>query len=520
MKHTIQITNSTYSFPQFILRHKNNYKLLLIIIIASYIQYILFKLFYPFPDFSLDSYNYIYAASANLDISIWPIGYSKFLRLLHFISHSDALVTGLQYALMQLAATYFFFTIDYFFTLKRTKRIILYIFLFFNPLSLYLSNYISSDALFAALSMFWFTHLVWIIQRTKLSQIFTQSVLLFLAFTVSNNAYYYPLLTALAFILSTRNALIKFAGAVAPLLLLIPFILFTRAAAKQMTGTAQYSLSTGWLIANNALYMYGHVPNDSTWFTSRETRELNQVCIKYFQPMGDEFYKYIQKYPANFFIEQPDSPLKQYYEARYNVSTIRKNTVSWGRVSPIFESFGEALLKKQPIAYARYFILPNAKNYFLPPLEKMALYNLGEDHVFAVAAHWFDYKALKIKVISKDIQGYVLLLNPVIFILSNAYFLYGLIIYAVRKRHHRKNTILTRHLVFITGFWLLNFFFSIFSTIIIFRYHAFPSIVIFSFGLLLYCHLNNKNPEKVNSSSELLEKESPATSEFLSFQNN
>src|ERR1044072_7014826 len=82
------------SFFHFIWQVKRNRRFVWIMLAGTILQFVIFKLLYPFADFFSDSYSYIYAASANLDISIWPIGYSKFLRYFHFITHSDtALIT-------------------------------------------------------------------------------------------------------------------------------------------------------------------------------------------------------------------------------------------------------------------------------------------------------------------------------------------------------------------------------------------------------------------------------------------
>src|SRR6202040_3633662 len=100
----------------------------------------IFKFFYPFPDFFSDSYSYLFAAYAHLDISIWPIGYSKFLEAFHFLTNSHVILVAFQYFLIEVAAGYFFFTVLYLFHPRNTNRRILFLALFINPLFLYLSN--------------------------------------------------------------------------------------------------------------------------------------------------------------------------------------------------------------------------------------------------------------------------------------------------------------------------------------------------------------------------------------------
>jgi hypothetical protein len=220
----------TTSYWQFVLKMPANRNLLLLGIGIPVLLFLVFKLLYPYPDFFGDSYSYIYAASVHLDINIWPIGYSKFLTLFHSITYSDLALVAFQYFTMQLVALHFFFTVLYFFNLTGWTRKALALFLFVNPLTLYLCNTINSDALFASLSLLWLTELLWIIQRPRLYQLLLEGVLLFVCFTIRNNAYYFPVIAAIAFILSKQAIGRRIAGTAIPFLFIVPFILHTREA--------------------------------------------------------------------------------------------------------------------------------------------------------------------------------------------------------------------------------------------------------------------------------------------------
>ena len=68
---------STKSFFTYLYVENKIYSLLMLGMIL--LQFIVFKLLYPFPDFFSDSYSYMEAAALHMDVNIWPIGYSKFL---------------------------------------------------------------------------------------------------------------------------------------------------------------------------------------------------------------------------------------------------------------------------------------------------------------------------------------------------------------------------------------------------------------------------------------------------------
>ena len=472
-------------FIDFIWKEPGNRLFLLIALVGSLLEFILFKFLYPYPDFFSDSYSYIYVASAHLDIGIWPIGYSKFLALFHAITHSDTALVAFQYFFLEVAALYFFFTLLYFYRLSKATSIVLFVSLFFNPLFLYICNYVNSDPLFAALSLLWLTELLWIIQRPRPYQVFTQAVLLFLAFTVRYNALYYPIIGALAFVLSRHTFRIKIAGALLGILLIGAFIIHSRNEANKLTGTRQFSLFSGWQLANNALYIYDKISVDSAELPSAQSRELDRFSKHFYKHAIPGIYEALSSYTGNFFFRRPESPLIRYMYSHYRFSNEYGGIIAWGRSSAVFSEYGSYILKHHPVAFVRYFALMNAKNYFVPPLEKLEVYNLGEDKVWPVAQRWFDYKTPVVTCASKDVQGSILFLYPAIFLIVNLY-LIGLVVWYVVSKKYKLATRKFNFTILLTvAFLVMNFLFCITATILVFRYEFFPMIICLSFSLLL-----------------------------------
>jgi len=468
------------------MNNKSNRIYLLIALLGTLVQWIIFKILYPYPDFFSDSYSYIYGAYAKLDINIWPIGYSKFLLAFHHLTHSDTALVSFQYFFFELSALYFFFTIQYVFQPKRSSRNILFIFLFFNPLFLYLCNYINSDPIFVALSLLWITELIWIVHRPRLYQIFTQAVLVFLAFTVRNNAYFYPVIALLAFVLSRQPNWKKIVGPIAGLVLIIPFIIHSENVSFRMTGTRQFSLFTGWQLANNALYMYEKIKVDSTVWKSAEAIQLDSISRSFFRHIkNDEDYRdYLSVYVGNFFIREPEAPLKQYLSL-HDYKHDPGGLIAWGRASAVFAPYGSTLIKTHPMAYAEYFMLLNSKHYFFPPLEKLAVYNLGIDDVWPEAQYWFDYHSSKITAVSKPAQGYILVVFTFLFAFLHLYFIGYLVWLLAGRKYRYLPRILNQTLLVGSLFLFANFAFCVFATIIVLRYEVFPMIVIATLLLLL-----------------------------------
>ncbi|MDO6433887.1 DUF6020 family protein [Flavitalea sp. BT771] len=476
---------SAESFLNFIWKNKVNRRYLLIALGGTIVQFVIFKILYPFPDFFSDSYSYLYAAYANLDVSIWPIGYSKFLSLFHSITQSHTLLVAFQYFILEGASLYLFLSILYFYKPGKTYQLILFIFLFANPLFLYLGNYVNSDPLFAALSLGWFTQLIWLMQKPMVYNIFVHALLLFLCFTTRNNAYYYPLLAIVAFLICARNWKYRAAGILLPFLLIIPFVLHTRSVARQMTGTSQFSLFTGWQLANNALYMYRNLNVDPSDLPSNETRELDSLSKNFYNGVVPEFHDYLGEYTGNYFIRQSEAPLKQYLFKHYSLTNQQDIVIGWGKASAVFSQYGSYLIKHNPSAYIRDYMWLNAKNYFITPLEKLEVYNLGQDSVEEIAGLWFNLKGLKTKSISKRLQGVLLFPIPPLFFLLNLYLVIRGLHFLATRKYKTTDRPTNRFLLLCGSFLTLNFCFCVTATIIVFRYQFFPMIILMAVSLML-----------------------------------
>lgn len=485
------------SIFQSIWLEKDNRRYLLIALGATLLEFTIFKIFYPSPDFFSDSYSYIFAASTHLDINIWPIGYSKFLTIFHYLTHSDILLVSFQYIFLELACLYFFFTVVYLYEPSLTTKNTIFAFLFFNPIFLYIGNYINSDPLFASLSVLWLTELLWVINRPRLYQVFTQGVLLFFCFTVRNNAYYYPFIGTIVFVLSTQSLKHKLAGITFPLILIGLFVIHTRNEGEKLTGIKQFSLFTGWQLANNALYMYGHIQVDSTKLPSPDSRLLNTLSQNFYRHAAPDFDGLLADHGGNFFIQYPTAPLKQYLSLNYRFQDEFETVRAWGQASVVFAQYGKWLIKHYPLSFGRYFVLLNTRNYFLPSLEKLQVYNLGQNEVGQLAQDWFDYQTPTVDVVSKDIQGRILFIFPYLFLFMNILFIGCLFWLFISRNVYSLNKSLRQTLIVTTSLLLANFGFCVFATIIVMRYQFFPLIVVTVFSVLLLELIGKKeaNPQ-------------------------
>ncbi|WPQ63326.1 NAD(P)/FAD-dependent oxidoreductase [Chitinophaga sancti] len=476
------------SFNDYLFRWKPNSILLWMAGLAILLQFIVFKIMYPYAGFiDGDSYVYLESAYLNLNINTYPIGYSKFLRIFSTFTHSDTALVCFQYLLLQGSALYLFFTIRYFFQPGKLVNALLFIFLIGNPVWLYLGNYISSDALFISLSLYWFTSLLWIIQRPNRNLIVLHTLLLLLAFTVRYNALFYPFISTLAFIISRQSLKMKLIGIVASFLVIAGFIYHTGNQYGRLTGIRQFSPFSGWQMANNALYAYRYVKDKSSKPLPERFKALDEMVRNYFN-VDAKSNPWEQVQANTWYMWDARSPLRKYMREQFKNDTSTNNLKRWATVAPLYADYGEYLIKQYPKEFVTYFIAPNAIKYYVPPVEFLDSYNGGVDSVAPIAQMWFGYNSLKVRTIFKDLKVKALDFFPVTAAILNVVFVLGVIGFIVLGGTKR-NPLLAIGILLVAGLWFINFSFSIFAAAIALRFQLFPIVIYSTFSLLLLEYL-------------------------------
>lgn len=474
------------SFLEYIWKDKWNRSYLLFALAASIIQFILFKMKYPYANYMPDSYSYLDAAYANFDVNMWPVAYSKFLRLVSVFTHSDKLLTGLQYLLIQGSTLLFLFTLFYMLQPGKAVKNILFLFFVFNPVTLYISNYISADALFIALSLLWFTQLIWILYRPKAYYIYIQGILLLAVFTVRYNAIYYPLIMALCFLLCQRSWKFKISGMGLGLILILFSVLVTSSKMQEITGKRQFSAFGGWQLANNALYMYETIPTKERKSIPIQFFALEVMVREHMDTLHRVHLTHEDTLNAHFYLWNDNGPLIQYMNRSWMKDTTVGYFQKWASEAPLYASYGTHLIREYPMQFAKAFLLPNAERWAVPPVEFIGDYNMGKDSVGKVAKAWFNYKSARIK--KGHITDRLMLFNhcyPIFAALANTFFLLSLIGWTALSGIKRASIFFQRQIIIVFTFWGINTSFSIFASPIVLRYQLFPIIISFVFALLL-----------------------------------
>ncbi|NIG54107.1 hypothetical protein [Chitinophaga sp. Cy-1792] len=484
LSHQAQPLGEKPSFSSFVWKGKTGRSYLLWAAILTVVQFVIFKMLYPFPDFISDSWSYIDTNLWHMQVNLWPIGYSWFLALVHLVSPSHVFLVLVQYLILQLALLYFFFTALYLLDLKRINANIFFIFLIVNPALLYLANTVLSDALFCSISLVIFAQYLWMYKQPKVSYILTQGILIGVAFMIRYTAMYYPLVAIFAILLTSYKLHLKLLGMILPWLIIIPFILHTEQETKKITGTAEFSVFGGWQIANNALYMRGHITVDSTKLPegTQELDKLAQVFFSKVNPTEEQ----LADVPGTYFIKVPFAVLKPYLLNHVKITdhTPAGYFAAWGAVSPIYNKYGSYLIKHYPFSFMRYYMWLNTKNYFYPYMEKYTNYNLGSPKMESSPAKWFEVKDPTVYSVPPiPFQNAFFYLYKIFFTAINVYFLASVIFLLVGRKKNAGSILSFKAMLLAIVFLIVNFGFSVFATPVVLRYQFVPMIILLLFSL-------------------------------------
>jgi hypothetical protein len=435
-----------------------------------------------------DSYNYLEAANNNDFINIWPIGYSKFLQLVGIFSHSHLVVIIIQYLFLQISLLYFLFTIRYLFVPgKWLFRIILTI-TTLNPLMPHIANFISSDCLFTAISIIWFTQLLWALYKPNLTLLLSHSIVLLFAFTIRHNALYFPLISATIIILSNLQKRSKWISIMFISILILGFIGRTQYEYHKKTGMIQYTAFGGWQMAANALYGYAYAKLDNLEDIPVKFKELHRLVNQHMDSLKNLTVRPDQEVGI-YYLWDFKSPLRVYMDNLYKHDTINPFFNKWAALAPLYASYGRYIIARHPKEYLKYYAWPNLQRYYTPPSYFMGIYNMGYTKVDPIAVLWFNWKNNSLPHNSTNnlipIADIFTILSPVI----NLIFLTGFLSFLFLGGFKNRSQACKKVILFTLITWIINMLFSVLSAPIELRYQLFPLIISSAWAFLFVAYV-------------------------------
>jgi hypothetical protein len=481
-----QQTVTTQPFSQWLTEDKENKRLLWFSVIIMAVSFGWLKFMYPYPNFMPpDSYSYLEAAYKNEFINQWPIGYSKFLRLVSVFSRSHLVLVVLQYLLLMTSVLYLLFTIRYIFAPGKWLFRGLLAVSVVNPLLSHIANFVSSDCLFAALSLVWFTQLLWMIHQPRLRLFLFHAVILLLAFTVRYSALWYPFISIAIIILTGFiPKRIKWLGIGSIVTLLLIFIGCTQYEYQKKTGTIQYAAFGGWQMTANALYAYAHAKPVDLENVSYEFHDLHAAVNHHM----DSLQKLSNRPDEDFigyYLSDLHSPLVTYGKQQRQKDSIKKTYFqAWAAMGPLYGAYGRWLIKEHPGLYLKHFAWPNLVRYYNPPMSFMGVYNLYNTKVDSIAMTWFNWKNNQLPSRLADKKIYTMSYIQTLLTIINPLFIASILLFLCFSGLKQCSKTSKHLLICMLLVWFGNCIFSVVSAPTELRYQIFPVVITLPFCIL------------------------------------
>lgn len=474
-------------FSTWLFKNHENQILLMLSGIVMIIAYTYFKFMYPLPNFFPDSYEYLYPAIRNKTVDIRPIGYTKFLQWLPFITRSHFWLIATQFIILQASLLYLLFTIRYLLQPGKWIFITLLLACILNPLLYHVSNLVSSDPVFTALSLVWFTQLLWLIVRPTKTLLLSHAVILFLAFVMRYNALYYPVISFGIIMFSQAPRWLKGVSIALIVTSLGCFVSYTRQQFKKITGISQFSPFSGWQQAANALTAYTHAPTlDPVESVPEQFKPLHSMVNQYIELLNRT--PHYSDMSVTYYLWRKESPLWRYMYQQAKKDTATKDFIRWAKVAPLYNAYGNYLIKQHLKLYIRHHIVTDTKLYFNPLVEYLGEYIIGDKKILPVGAKWFDIPIDSVEKRNSyeiSITKYMAALHGfscILFIVAACGF--------IGKTGLKNTALSSRKILACTLVVLLcNGGFSILAAPIVLRYQTFPFIITSVFSILLVEYL-------------------------------
>lgn len=480
------MTGSDLSFKDFLFRNIWNRNVLIIALVAIILQFIIFKYYYPFAGFIFaDSYVYLESAHNNYDINTYLVGYSKFLRLFSVFTSSDVALIAFQYFFIQASSLFFIYTLFYFYTPRKFTQYLLIGFMVFNPLFLYLANYVSSDSTFLALSLIWFSLLIWILYKPSMRIMLAQAVILVTALTFRYNALIYPLILTATIWLAKISFKQKFITLLTTFTLCGIFVGYNTIKYKKITGYWQFSPFSGWQIANNAMYAYRYVDSADRKPVPERFRIVDQMVREYFDSSRNILtHPFERDMASTVYMWNKDLTLYKYRDMLFQNDPFALEFKRWASMGPFYKDYGMQLIKQYPWHYIKYFLWPNANKFFATPVEFLENYNSGKDTILQIAQNWFGYKSLHVNTRTGTFKVKALNFYPILTGVANSLLIFSLICFGLMNGFEKRAPF-RDGIILMAITCIINAIFGICSTAAALRFLSFPILLTVTLVCLL-----------------------------------
>jgi hypothetical protein len=278
----------------------------------------------------------------------------------------------------------------------------------------------------------------------------------------------------------------------------------TRETTERLTNAPVFAGFSGWVMANNALYLTPFTHIDTAGFEEPELRTLQQFVNVYTDSLEPSELRDLKRNDlyGSSFLWSRKSPLKMYLQ--YYCYTNHVDYMSgWYQVSEIYLAYGQQVIKQHLGDYIRYFLIPNTGLYFLPAEGKLATYNADGTKIAEDTRTWFHFDSIELMPRGNTmLQKQIVALYPPIHVLVT---ILGLLLPGILVLYKKRKGLLQKKQALLALYWyafyLLNAAFAVVAIAIELRYQAPWFVLVFCVPLWFLSEL--LMPEETTSTIEL-----------------
>jgi hypothetical protein len=194
----------------------------------------------------------------------------------------------------------------------------------------------------------------------------------------------------------------------------------------------------------------------------------------------------------------PPSPLIEYQLIKQAKDTTASDFKKFCAMGPLYEAYGNYLIRKYPAAFAEHIVWPNVILYMTPRPEVFAdsinPFWLRPD-IGVKTKKWFGLTTISIPINYIRLRTIILSPYPILNALIHIIFVTGCIGFFLVNGYQRIKPY-SYPILAITGCWLCNYGFAILSAGSLLRYQLFISVVEFAFVLFFIEFITNYKDEK------------------------
>lgn len=299
------------------------------------------------------------------------------------------------------------------------------------------------------------------------------------------NALYYPVVAALALLISRYSVRQKLMGIAAQVLIIGGFIGYTSMRVGQISGVSQFSPFGNWKTANDALYMYGHIYQEDNSPVPGKFAVLHQTVRDYFQKAGrvDDLLNFRSQFYGSQYMFTYGTPLVSYKIRLYGEDSEFVNFKKMAAVGPLYGQYGAYLIKKFPGAFLEYFVEPNAIRYLFPPMEafgSLPPFFLRPDYLGQAGREWFGLRTLTVGWDKINLRAKVLRPYQTMVFFIHVLFVLSLLGFLMVKGIRTLDPLERNSLIVLTALWLFDLGFNLTAAATVMRYEIFLLMIEFS----------------------------------------